>query len=172
VGLVLKYFNVMDGGIASTDFTLLNTLDGGSASTNYSTLDVLDGANGQADNYSNDVTQSGSYEFKDTLDLGATYDLNLRRSIVSSPYGFGTLWDDITSEVDSFPDIDGSVLDATACNLYVRATNDDPAASPTWTTWNEITNGIVRGRGFQLKLNAESASPFVLVSVTQLGATA
>ena len=171
-GLVLEYFNVMDGGTATTNFTALDTLDGGSASTDYSTLDVLDGANGQADNYSNNVTQAGTYQFKDTLDLGAIYDLNLRRSIVSSPYGFGTLWDDITSNVDDLADIDGITLDVTACNLYVRATNDDPAALPTWGTWNEITNGIVRGRGFQLKLNAESTSPFVLVSVTQLGATA
>jgi hypothetical protein len=171
-GLALDYFYVIDGGASGTNFSLLDTLDGGSATTNYATLDTLDGANAQANNYTNNVSQTGSYQFQDTLDLGAVYDLNLRRNIVSIPYGFGTLWDDITTTVDEISDIDGVLLDVTACNLYVRTTNDDPTATPTWGTWNEISNGIVRGRGFQLRLNAESDSPFVLVSVTQLGATA
>jgi predicted phage tail protein len=171
-GLTLAYFNVTDGGEAATNYTTLDTIDGGNSTTNYTLLDTLDGANAEASNYTADVTQTGSYQFKDTLNLGAVYDLNLRRRIVSTPYGFGTLWDDITTLIDDLPDIDGGALDVTFCNMYVRATNDDPAATPTWGPWNEIINGTVRGRGFQLKLDAESESPFVLVSVSELGAIA
>jgi len=172
LGLVLEYFNSIDGGSATTNYTSLDTIDGGVATTDYTTLDILDGSNGEGNNYTFNLSQTGSYQFKDTLDLGAVYDLNLRRSIVSVPYGYSTLWDSITVTVDELTDIDGATLDVTNCTLAVRTTNDDPTASPTWSAWNEIINGMVRGRAFQLRLNAASESPFVLVSVTQLGATA
>ncbi len=37
--------DIIDGGNASTDYSLLDTIDGGNASTDYTLLDTYDGGN-------------------------------------------------------------------------------------------------------------------------------
>lgn len=172
-GLVLDYTASFTGGIASTSYTSLDTVDGGASNTNYAALDTLNGGISTlaGSGFDISVQPTGEYVFKDTLDLGAVYDLNLKRRLVSTPVAFGSTFDDI-SDVDSLADIDGDLLDVVAGFVYVRSTNDDPGATPTWGAWNELVNGIVRGRGFQLKLAAETDSSAVTILVTQLGATA
>jgi hypothetical protein len=81
----------------------------------------------------------------------------------------GQTWDDKTSEIDSWPEIDEGNLDGTNALVFVRTTIDDPAGTPTWGEWNELTNGIVRGRGFQFKAWATTNDPAVNVVVSELG---
>lgn len=175
--------DILDGGVSDTNYASLDTLDGSTAigplyvdggvsNTDYTSLDIYDGSDAAGAGFQIGVMQSGEYIFKDTLDLGGVYDLNLRRYIVSTPIGFGTTIDEILTTIDELPDFDGEVQDVTAGTIYVRATNDNPTGTPTWGSWNEIANGIVRGRGFQLKLVATSNSPYTLIGVTELGATA
>ncbi len=113
---------------------------------------------------------SGEYEFGSTYDLGGVFDLNMRRYFRSSPYQLGDLWDDQTDLIDTWPTIDGDVLDQVNAALYVRATNDDPGASPTWSDWHEFANAIVRGRAFQFKTIATSFSESQNIIIDELGA--
>ena len=53
--------------------------------------------------------------------------------------------------------------------LYVRSTPDNPAGTPTWSTWREFANAIVRGRGFQFKTIATSNDPNVNILIDELG---
>jgi len=53
--------------------------------------------------------------------------------------------------------------------LYVRTTNTDPAGSPTYTDWQEFSNAIVRGRGFQFKTSATSEENSQNILITELG---
>jgi hypothetical protein len=46
---------------------------------------------------------------------------------------------------------------------------DNPAATPVWGDWNELTSGIVRGRGFQFKAWATTNDPAVNVVISELG---
>ena len=113
---------------------------------------------------------SGEYEFGSTYDLGGVFDLNMRRYFRSSPYQLGDLWDDQTDLIDTWPTIDGDVLDQVNAALYVRATNDDPGASPTWSDWHEFANAIVRGRAFQFKTIATSTAESQNILIDELGA--
>jgi hypothetical protein len=113
---------------------------------------------------------SGEYEFGSTYDLGGVFDLNLRRYFVTRPFLPGDLWDDQTDLIDTWPTIDGDVLDQVNAALYVRATNDDPGASPTWSDWHEFANAIVRGRAFQFKTIATSFSESQNIIIDELGA--
>jgi len=113
---------------------------------------------------------SGEYEFGSTYDLGGVFDLNMRRYFRSSPYQLGDLWDDQTDLIDTWPTIDGDVLDQVNAALYVRTTNDDPGASPTWSDWHEFANAIVRGRAFQFKTIATSFSESQNIIIDELGA--
>jgi predicted phage tail protein len=113
---------------------------------------------------------SGEYEFGSTYDLSGVYDLNLRRYLRSSPFQLGDLWDDQTDLIDTWPTIDGDVLDQVNAALYVRTTNDDPGASPTWSDWHEFANAIVRGRAFQFKTIATSTAESQNILIDELGA--
>ena len=114
---------------------------------------------------------SGEYEFGSTYDLAGVFDLNLRRYLVTLPYLPGQLWDEITDLIDTWPSVDGDVADQVNAALYVRTTDDDPGASPTWSTWNEFANAIVRGRAFQFKVIATSLSEAENIVIEELGAT-
>jgi predicted phage tail protein len=172
-GLVLDYTSSLLGGAADTNYASLDTTQGGTASTNYAALNTLSGSNAAGDGFSTDIKLSGQYIYEDTLDLGQVYDINVRRRVISFPIAFGLLFDDMPGLFDEQTgDFDGSDLDQVNAVTYVRVTNDDPAGTPTWGEWNEYANAIVRGRGIQLKVEANTQSPQVSMTITALGATA
>jgi predicted phage tail protein len=172
-GLVLDYQPSLLGGFATTVYTSLDTVDGGTASTDYSGLDILSGSDASGTGIPIEVKITGSYEYKDTLDLEQVYDVNIRRRIISFPISFGILFDDVPGLFDSQQgDFDGSNLDQVNALTYVRTTEDDPAGSPSWGVWSEYANAIVRARGIQLKTVVTSSSPQMSVTVSELGAIA
>jgi len=128
---------------------------------NWDALGSIDGLGG--------VVAEGEYQFKNTYDMGAVFDVNLRRIIVSQPFQPGDFWDDKIDLIDTWPTIDADNLDAVAALLYVRTTNTDPAGSPTYTDWQEFSNAIVRGRGFQFKTSATSEETSQNILITELG---
>ena len=126
-------------------------------------------------NYIIEGTKSfkGEYIYEDTLDLGQVYDLNLRRRVVSFPVTFGVLFNSVPGLFNDQPgDFDGASLDQVNAVTYVRTTNDNPTGTPTWSDWNEYVNAIVRCRGIQLKVVAESRTTQVGMVVSELGAVA
>ena len=106
------------------------------------------------------VTAVGEYKLwlddNSPLDLGAIYDINIERRITAAGYSAISLWDSRTDLIDTWEDIHGAVADNVNIAMYVRATNNNPASSPSWGTWREFSNGIIRGRGFEFKVIAES----------------
>ena len=66
-------------------------------------------------------------------------------------------------------DIDGDDLGAANCEVFVRVTDDDPASSPTWKSWQPFVNSTGRGRGFQFKVVATSSNPAQNVVIEELG---
>ena len=115
------------------------------------------------------VNPVGEYEFSSTWDMGAVYDVNLRRRFLTRPLVLNDLWDSRTTNIDTWASIDSAGGDGVNGQLYVRTTTDNPAASPTWGEWNEFSNVIARGRGFQFKLRASSEDPNVNILVDELG---
>ena len=119
--------------------------------------------------YIGGAASEGSYIFAETLDLGGTYDIDLRNILKTRAYEPGNLWDDRLENIDLWDDIDGDDLGAANCQLYVRTTTDNPSGSPTWGEWQPFVNNTTRGRGFQFKLIATSNNPAQNVVVEELG---
>jgi hypothetical protein len=116
------------------------------------------------------INPVGEYEFGSTLNLGAVYDVNIRRRLAAFPLREGGTWDAAPGLIDSAQgNVDGDNLDSVNALVYVRATMDSPAAAPVWGDWNELTSGIVRGRGFQFKAWATTNDPAVNVVISELG---
>lgn len=111
----------------------------------------------------------GEYEFGSTLDMNGVFDINLQRRFLTRAYLINSLWDDKLELIDYWTAIDDGNLDSVNATLYVRSTTDNPAGTPTWSTWREFSNAIVRGRGFQFKTIATSADPAVNIIIDELG---
>jgi len=115
------------------------------------------------------VLNSGEYEFGSTLDMGGVFDVNLQRRLLTRAYLVNGLWDDKSELIDSWSLIDEGNLDSVNATLYVRSTQDNPAGTPTWSSWREFANAIVRGQGFQFKTIASSSDPSVNILIDELG---
>ena len=115
------------------------------------------------------VNPLGEYEFGSSWDMGAVYDVNLRRRFVTRPIVPAALWDDKVQLIDEWPLIDEDNIDTVNAALYVRTTTDDPAGTPVYGDWNEFANVISRGRGFQFKVRATSTDPDTNIVIDELG---
>ena len=121
--------------------------------------------------YIGGTVSEGSYIYSETLDLGGVYDLGIQRILQTRAYEPGNTWDDRLALIDSWDDIDGDDLGAANCQVYVRTTNDDTTASPTWGIYQPFVNNTARGRGFQFKVVATSSNPAQNVVIEELGVT-
>jgi predicted phage tail protein len=144
---------ILDAGDAVDDMAV----DG-----DWDALPSIDGVGG--------VVAEGEYEFGSTFDMGARYDVNLQRRFVTRPYLPSALWDDKFEDIDLWASIDEDNLDKVDAKLYVRSTDDNPSGTPTWGNWNELVNGVQRGRGFQFKTLATSTDTSVNIVIDELGA--
>ena len=115
------------------------------------------------------VNSSGEYAFASILDLEAVYSLDLERRIVSRGIYPSDTWDDRTENIDTWPDIDGVLVDQVNAELYVRKTDDDPSGSPVYGAWQPLANGVLKGRAFQFKAILESRNTAQNILVDELG---
>lgn len=113
----------------------------------------------------------GEYAFARTLDMGGVFDVNLHRYFDTRAYLPNSLWDSQAALLDSWTDIDGAAPDQVNAALYVRSTAGDPAGTPTYSEWSELSTGLLRGRGFQFKVVATIDNINQNIIVDELGVT-
>jgi predicted phage tail protein len=116
-----------------------------------------------------DVESSGSYSFTNTLDLGASFAMDVKRYFVTRGYYPSDLIDSRLALVDDWSDWDGGVIDAVNAKLLLRRTDDDPTGSPTWSGWQEFVNGTFIGRAFQFKAELTTSNASQNILIDQLG---
>ncbi len=121
---------------------------------------------------------TGTYEFTGYLDTGSTRTVRVSTNLTSTRHhanasGGLVNWDDIPNNWDTWPnnwddwsDEDQPYGDFST-TIYVAATNDDPAGSPTWGSWI-IAAGEVTGRAFKFKAELDSTNNNVSPSVSVL----
>jgi len=115
------------------------------------------------------VATSGTYEFANTLDLGASYSLDLERFFVTRGYFPSDLIDSRSGLVDDWADWDGAASSAVNAKMYLRSTSDNPTGSPTWSDWQEFVNGTFKARAFQFKAELTSTDPGQNILIDELG---
>ena len=121
---------------------------------------------------------TGEYNFKDILDLGGVFSLDLKRVIRS--IGFiigqdieslipgppGILWDQYAALDGNF---DGPAADEVNCQVQVALSQ---TASGSFGTFNNFANGTFKARRFKFKLILESTNTAQNMNVQQAGYTA
>jgi len=97
---------------------------------------------------------SAIYNFAEQFDLEGIYEIELARHLVAQGYFTSDLIDQRVGNVDSYEVWDGASADGSNSKVEVRFTSQDPAATPTWSEWQSLTNASYRARAFEFRLNA------------------
>ena len=121
------------------------------------------------------TNQTGEYAFKDILDLGAVFSLDLKRVIRSVGFVIGTdietiipsgsFWDDYAQDGN----FDGVAANEANCQIQVATSQ---TASGTFGAFNNFANGTFKGRRFKFKLILETTNVAQNMNVQQAGYTA
>ena len=122
------------------------------------------------------ATPSGTYLFSTYLDTGSSRTVRATGEVTFERiYKAGTLlWDAIPQNWDTWPDNFDTWTDEDAAfgdvsvTVYVRATPDDPAGSPTWGSWQVAASSDVVGRAFEFKAELASTNTNFSPSVITL----
>lgn len=122
---------------------------------------------------------TGEYLFSNYIDTSSTRQARVTGfRTFSRVYDDTTLlWDDIPGNWDTWPDNWDTWTDEDAnfgdvgVTIYVSATPDDPAGTPTWGDYVLANGGSILGRAFRFKAVLTSTSTKFTPSITALSAT-
>ena len=113
---------------------------------------------------------SGTYTFAQTIDLGAVITARVSANMTANGQDVSVKLFDRPLFFDIgkfFGSADGQ-WDATVQHRY---TSDDPAGSPTWTSWANLVVGDVSARAHQFRVILESFASTVTPVITALSAS-
>mgnify|MGYP002621258146 CR=1 FL=1 len=118
----------------------------------------------------NALHESGTYVFNggNTFTLSDVFSLRLDSTLrARSFFPYGEKIDD-EPDIDAVTDFDGVAPNTCDVELYIRTTQDDPAGSPTFTSWRRFNNAQFKARGYQVKAEFSTAGPQEQIAVDQL----
>jgi hypothetical protein len=138
--------------------------------SSHASIAALTSITGSDTSLTQPVVSKGEYEFGSTYDMGGVFDVNIQRRFVSFAFNQLDLIAGRPGLVSSWSSIVGADAGDVDAALLVRATPTDPNVAPQWSDWNELANGIVRGRAFQFKVVASSYDSAQNIIIQELGA--
>ena len=116
--------------------------------------------------FASPINSTGSYEFKNKLDLGAIFNLTLKRHFATSGLLVNDLIDSRTALIDTWTEFDGTQADDVNAKLLVATTNIDPATSVSATYEQSGTTITITKTS-----HGYSAGDFVVIDFTAGSAT-
>ena len=111
---------------------------------------------------------TGTYDFVDTLDLGSTFSLVLKRHFQGVGFYTGDLFDNRTDDIDTWVNFDGTEAPDANAKLAVRTSTDMSA----YSDFNDFANGTFKGRGFQFRATLNTSDTAQNINLQQLGYSA
>jgi predicted phage tail protein len=112
------------------------------------------------------INSSGSYEFQNKVDLGAIFNLTLKRRFVTSGLLVNDLIDSRTANIDTWTEFDGTLAEDVGAKLLVATTNIDPATSVS-ATYGQVGTTITIDKS----AHGYSVGDFVVIDFTAGTAT-
>ena len=110
---------------------------------------------------------TGSYNFANVLDLGATFSLKIKSHLISTSENVSSLFDSIP-DLDARLDFDGAAAEKVNGALLVRTSTD----ASSYGSYNKFQSGTFRARAFDFKAELESTDTNENILVSELGVDA
>ena len=122
---------------------------------------------------------TGEYLFSTYIDTGTARDAKVtgERTFSRAYDGATLLWDAVPQLIDTWPGLFDTWTDETAdfgdvsVLIYVSATDDDPAGTPTWGAYQLANGSFYQGRAFRFKAILSSENSNYTPSVSDLKVT-
>ncbi|MBT4291211.1 hypothetical protein HOD41_00840 [bacterium] len=114
------------------------------------------------------MATSGTYDFAANLDLTTVKKVRLTTNLNVVITGLIDQMDSWPDGVDDREDWDGSTTGAADAQVQVRVTDDDPAASPTWSAWNDLDAAEYTARGFDFRIQLTTADTSFNILISKL----
>lgn len=112
---------------------------------------------------------SGTYLFQNNpITLSDVFSISLNSTLRARAfYPYSDRIDDV-ADFDAIKDFDGSAPTGCDVQLYIRTTQDDPAGTPTWSSWRLFNNAEFKARAYELKAEFSTDSNTENIAVDQL----
>lgn len=112
---------------------------------------------------------SGTYYFQNNpITLTDVFSIKLDSTLRARAfYPYGIRLDD-RPDFDAIVDFDGAAPTAPDVKLFIRTTQDDPAGTPTWTTYRRYNNAEFKARAYELKAEFTTGAVDEQIAVDQL----
>lgn len=163
-------FNGSKSGVAAIDDNLI--LD---TSLNFdSATGSFDDALGLFDSGQGNVTNSGTYDFENVVDLGNIYTSRVTGQLTVATLDYVNSFDSALGNFDERAGLfDGDTTTASATNvrLQISTTDDDPAGSPAWGAYRDFVIGDYTARALRFRAILESTDSNQTPQVSQLEVT-
>jgi hypothetical protein len=115
----------------------------------------------------------GSYAFAAGIDLSTVKNVRLSRRILAAVINESALWDSRTDLIDEWLGIDDIVVGGQAdAWVEMRQTDDNPAGSPTWSSWARLEASEFRARAFEFRAQLRRFDATYNIEIAELSATA
>ena len=113
--------------------------------------------------------KSGTYLFENNpITLSDVFSISLESTLrARAYYPFADRLDDYT-DFDKIENFDGTAPEDCDVVLFIRTTEDDPAGSPTWTSWRAYNNAQFKARAYELKAEFSTRNDNENIAVDQL----
>ena len=111
---------------------------------------------------------TGTYDFVDTLDLGGTFSLQLKRHFQGVGFYVGDEFDNRTENIDTWTDFDGTIANEVNAKIAVRTSTD----MSSYSDFNDFANGTFKGRGFQFRITIKTTDTAQNMNLQQAGYSA
>ena len=134
----------------------------------------FDDAAGEFDGGGGNLAASGEYEFDNYIDLGNVYTSRVTIDIQTTRVDYVNNFDSQPGLFDArVGDFDGDVnaFDDVNVEFYVAITNDDPAGTPTWSSWRQFFVGDYTARALKFKAVLTTTDPQASPLVSVLAVT-
>ena len=118
---------------------------------------------------------TGTYDFKDSLDLGGVFSLTLKRHFSGEGFYINDLIDNRTELINTWTDFDGATANEANAKIAVRTTSAAPSGSSyadsdfTGKPFNDFSNGTFKGRGFQFRITLKTVDVAQNMNLQQAG---
>jgi len=118
------------------------------------------------------IEPSGTYDFASGFDFTTKRRARLRSAMTALVVNELSLMDQRTDTLDAWQDFDGTnVADADA-QVWMRTTDDDPAASPTWGAWQRLDSAEIYCRGVDLQARLSASDSAYNITISALSVSA
>ena len=174
----LTLVDILDSITVKTDREDLDTPPYNNTTSSLFTNTTYDSTKGGLTLTNPATNAEGTYDFKDTLDLGGTFSLVLKRHFSGEGFYVSDLFDNRTELIDTWTDFDGSTANEANAKIAVRTTTAAPSGSSyansdfSGKPFNDFSNGTFKGRGFQFRITLKTNDVAQNMNLQQAGYSA